>query len=81
MTREAALGLGLPLLLCLLAALAVWAMTVGASDLAFGQVARALWAPGGERADLVVRGVRLPRVLAAIAVGRHWRSQARSCRR
>ncbi len=52
-----------------LALLAVWAMSVGSADIGMGGVLAALVSPGAERADLVVTTVRLPRVLAAIAVG------------
>lgn len=52
-----------------LALLAVWAMSVGSADIGMGRVLAALVSPGAERADLVVTTVRLPRVLAAIAVG------------
>ena len=69
MTRAPVLASGLPVLAILLAALAVWAMTVGASEISPGEVAHALWARAGGRVDLVVAEVRLPRVLAGIAVG------------
>ncbi|WP_118138357.1 iron ABC transporter permease [Oceanicella sp. SM1341] len=52
--------------LCLLA---LWAMTVGSSDISVPQVARALFAAPEGRVELVVQGVRLPRVLAALGVG------------
>jgi len=68
-TRAPVLASGLPVLAILLAALAVWAMTVGASEISPGEVAHALWARAGGRVDLVVAEVRLPRVLAGIAVG------------
>jgi len=57
------------LLAAALAALAVWAMSVGSSGIGAPRVLAALVAPAGERDDLVVATVRLPRVLAAIAVG------------
>ncbi len=49
--------------------LAIWALTVGSSHIAFGRVLEALWSRGEAREDLVVWTVRLPRVVAAIAVG------------
>ncbi|PZQ47035.1 MAG: iron ABC transporter permease [Rhodovulum sulfidophilum] len=61
-------GFGL-LLLAALALLAVWAMSVGGGDIGLGRVFAALATPGTERADLIVTTVRLPRVLAAVAVG------------
>ncbi len=60
---------GLWLLACGLAVMAIWAMGVGASPIGMAEVARALWAPTGERNDIVVLSVRLPRVLAAMLVG------------
>lgn len=58
--------------LCLAAALAVlaiWAVTVGSSDISLPRALQALAAPGDERADIVIRSVRLPRVIAALAAG------------
>lgn len=52
-----------------LAALALWALTVGAEPLALSRVLAALVHGGEARADLLVLTVRLPRVLAALAVG------------
>ncbi|WP_341870489.1 iron ABC transporter permease [Paracoccus shanxieyensis] len=60
------------LFLCLLAALLVltlWAMTVGSSDISLPRALQALIAPGDERADIVIRSVRLPRVIAALSAG------------
>lgn len=60
------------LFLCLAAALAVlaiWAVTVGSSDISLPRALQALAAPGDERADIVIRSVRLPRVIAALAAG------------
>ncbi len=67
MSRAQALALALSA--CLLALLALWALAVGAADTSLGEAARALWSPGAGRTELVVRGVRLPRVIAALAVG------------
>ncbi|MBK4215964.1 iron ABC transporter permease [Paracoccus caeni] len=49
--------------------LALWALTVGSADLPVSRVIEALWQGGEAREDLLVLTVRLPRVLAAIAVG------------
>lgn len=59
------------LVLCVgLLALAIWAMGVGAAPIPMGTVAQVLADPGGDsREALIVWTVRLPRVLAAIAVG------------
>ena len=59
----------LPVLALALAVLAVWALTVGSSHIAFGRVVEALWNPGDAREDLVIWTVRMPRVVAAIAIG------------
>lgn len=67
MSRAQALALALSA--GLLALLALWALAVGAADTSLGEAARALWSPGAGRTELVVRGVRLPRVIAALAVG------------
>ncbi|MEQ9243800.1 FecCD family ABC transporter permease [Roseovarius indicus] len=70
MTAAAGRHAALPFLLAMaLLVLAVWAMGVGASDIPMGRVAQALWAPGTERADIVVMQVRLPRVLAGVSAG------------
>lgn len=61
-------GVGLALLAAL-TLLAIWAMSVGSSDIGMGRVVAALATPGTDRADLIVTTVRLPRVLAAILVG------------
>ncbi len=50
-------------------ALAAWAMTLGSFPLTVSEVIAALRGEGDPRQDLVVRGLRLPRVLAALAVG------------
>lgn len=49
--------------------LALWSLSVGASDMAPLRIWQALWHSGTAREDLVVLTVRLPRVLAALAVG------------
>ena len=68
MSATAGRLLALPALLAVaLLVLAVWAMGVGASDISMARVAQALWAPGTERADIVVMQVRLPRVLAGLS--------------
>lgn len=70
MSATAGRFLALPALLAVaLLVLAVWAMGVGASDISMARVAQALWAPGTERADIVVMQVRLPRVLAGLSAG------------
>lgn len=53
----------------LLVLLAVWALTVGSSDISLSRALQAVMAPGSERADIVVNTVRLPRVIAALAAG------------
>lgn len=62
-------GVWLGVLTTLLVLTAVWALTVGAAGLSGTEALRALWSGDGERAGLIVQGVRLPRVLAAVAVG------------
>lgn len=70
MTRPGAASVVLLLLLsCGLLVLTVWAMGVGASEISMSRVAQALWNPSGERADIVVLQVRLPRVLAGVTAG------------
>lgn len=70
MTRPGAASAVLLLLLsCGLLVLIVWAMGVGASEISMSRVAQALWNPSGERADIVVLQVRLPRVLAGVTAG------------
>lgn len=69
MTRDLALGMGLPALACCIVISAAWAMTVGSADLGLTEVARAIWSRGDDRADMVVWSVRLPRVLAGVTVG------------
>lgn len=70
MTRPGAASAVLLLLLsCGLLVLTVWAMGVGASEISMSRVAQALWNPSGERADIVVLQVRLPRVLAGVTAG------------
>lgn len=64
--RTATLFLGLCALLVLLA---VWAVTVGSSDISPMRAMQAILAPGDDRADIVIRAVRLPRVVAAISAG------------
>lgn len=53
----------------LLLALALWSLTVGASDIGLAQVWDALTGAEDARADIVVRDVRLPRMVAALAAG------------
>lgn len=60
---------GLLALACAVGLVALWALTVGSSDLSFSRVLSAIWQGGEAREDLVVLTVRLPRVLAALAVG------------
>lgn len=70
MTRPGAASAVLLLILsCGLLILTVWAMGVGASEISMSRVAYALWNPSGERADIVVLQVRLPRVLAGVTAG------------
>lgn len=60
------------LLLCLLAVLAtlsIWALTVGSADISLPRALQAVISPGDERADIVIRTVRLPRVIAAVTAG------------
>ena len=54
-----------------LAALAAFAfaLTAGSVDIGIAAVARALWAPADDAAGAVVRELRLPRAMAAFAVG------------
>lgn len=58
-----------PALAVLVLLVSLWALTVGSSDLALSQVLLSLWQGGDAREDLVIRTVRLPRVLAGLAVG------------
>jgi len=62
-------GLCVAALVLLVAALAVWALGVGSLSLTPGQIWAALWSDALTREALVMRTVRLPRVLAAIATG------------
>ncbi|MEC7761459.1 MAG: iron ABC transporter permease [Pseudomonadota bacterium] len=63
-------GVALWSLLCILIALlSLWSLTVGASGYGMGDVLRAIGSNGDDRVALVVNGVRLPRVLAALIVG------------
>ncbi|WBU53938.1 iron ABC transporter permease [Paracoccus sp. SCSIO 75233] len=52
-----------------LVVLALWALTVGSSDISLHRAMQALLSPADERADIVIRTVRLPRVIAAISAG------------
>lgn len=52
-----------------LVVLALWALTVGSSDISLHRAMQALLSPADERADIVIRTVRLPRVVAAISAG------------
>lgn len=49
--------------------LAIWSLTIGTSDIGVAEVISALTDPQGDRLDIVLREVRLPRVLSALAVG------------
>lgn len=49
--------------------LAAWSLTVGSSDISPGRALQALLVAGDERTDIVIRAVRLPRVVAALAAG------------
>ncbi|MFT3689352.1 FecCD family ABC transporter permease [Paenirhodobacter sp.] len=60
---------GLLVLGAVLAVLALWSLTVGSSDISLVRALRALLSAGEERADIVVRDVRLPRLLAALSAG------------
>ena len=68
MSRPLPLG-WLLVLAGLLAALAVWSLTVGSSEISLARAMQALLAPGDGRADIVVREVRLPRLAAAASAG------------
>lgn len=53
-----------------LAVLSLWALTVGASDISLIRALQALMHTNlSERADIVITGLRLPRVVAALAGG------------
>lgn len=47
----------------------LWSLTVGATDIGLSEALIALTDPQGERSDIILREVRLPRLLAALAVG------------
>jgi iron complex transport system permease protein len=49
--------------------LAIWAMTLGSLDLAFGDVVGGVLGRGAEDTRFVVRELRLPRVIAAVLIG------------
>lgn len=49
--------------------LGVWAMTLGAVSISFGDVFRAVIGQGAERDEFVVQGLRVPRTLVALMVG------------
>lgn len=58
------------LILCAgLVLLSLWSLTAGSSDISLGRAMQALLAPGQDRADIIVQGVRLPRLIAALAAG------------
>ncbi len=59
----------LALALLALAGLALWALGVGAGDLPLARIPALLLQGGDTREALILHGVRLPRVLAALAVG------------
>lgn len=65
---SARLSAGLLPLALIVSAVAVWALTVGASEISAMQALGALWS-GDDRAATVIRAVRLPRVIAALGVG------------
>lgn len=52
-----------------LTVLTLWSLRTGAADIALHDVLAALWTGGEDRAALVLREVRLPRVLAALLCG------------
>lgn len=67
MSRAATCGLAA---LCLiLPLLALWSLTVGASDVGVADILSALTGPRGDRSDIILHEVRLPRMLAAVAIG------------
>lgn len=53
----------------LLAVLALWSLTVGSSDISLARALQAIWTPGDDRADIVIRNLRLPRMIAALSAG------------
>lgn len=53
----------------LLVLLALWSLTVGSSDISLNRALQAVLAPGDERADIIIRNVRLPRMIAALTAG------------
>ncbi|WP_204318813.1 FecCD family ABC transporter permease [Pseudooceanicola aestuarii] len=74
--RNEAYRLGAPrngailiLLMLMLIALALWSLTIGATEITPVEVLRAFTAPEGRRADIVLHDVRLPRMAAALIIG------------
>ncbi len=55
--------------LAVLAALAIWAMTLGSYHIPFTGVVKAVFGKGGEDQLFIVRDLRLPRVLSAMLIG------------
>lgn len=49
--------------------LSLWSLTAGSSDITLSRAFQAVFAPGEDRADIIVQGVRLPRLIAALAAG------------
>ena len=68
-SRNGMCGPALVIALAAVPLMAVWAMTVGASPIAFDTILAALTGFDGSRAHIVVLDVRLPRVLAGLVVG------------
>lgn len=62
-------ALGLVLLLALVPPMALWALTVGSSQIAPGVWLEALMHPDGSREHIVLLDIRLPRMLAGLLVG------------
>ncbi|PWW67078.1 iron complex transport system permease protein [Actinokineospora spheciospongiae] len=68
-SRSGARGVWLLLALAVLAAVAVLSLAVGAHTIAPAGVLRAVFEPTGSSDDLVVRDIRAPRALLAVAAG------------
>ncbi|TCK29222.1 iron complex transport system permease protein [Ancylobacter aquaticus] len=62
-------ALGLVLLIALVPPMALWALTVGSSQIAPGMWFDALMHPDGSREHIVLLDIRLPRMLAGLLVG------------
>lgn len=67
--KDSARAFALAMLSCLIVLVAAWSATLGTVRLTLSQVVEAIVAFDGSREHLVIMTIRLPRVLAGLAVG------------